>query len=100
MSVYVDLFLRADDDATLSAVLGPLPLAGHGVALDVIGTLHAPTGETAIDPDTGETIALTAPLAGWHANLRVREDRPERAAIEAALAAFVVTPEQPLRVWA
>lgn len=100
MSAYVDIFLRADDETTLVAALDPLPLAGHGIAIDVIGTFYVETGETALDPETGETVVLTAPLSGWHANLRVREDHPERTAIEAALVAFVVTPEQPLRVWA
>lgn len=97
---YIDLRLRADDEAALAAALAPLPLAGHGVAIDVIGTLYAEAGETATDPETGETIALTAPLPGWHANLRIRDDHPDRAAIEAALSAFVVVPANPRRVWA
>lgn len=100
MSTYIDLRLRADDEATLAAALEALPLDGHGIALDIIGTLYAETGETATDPETGETIALTAPLSGWHANLRIRDDHPDRAAIEASLAAFVVVPETPRRVWA
>jgi len=100
MSTYIDIRLRADDEATLTAALAPLPLVGHGIAVDIIGTLYAEMGETATDPETGETIALTAPLPGWHANLRIRDDHPDRASIEAALADFVVTPAHPRRVWA
>lgn len=100
MSTYIDIRLRADDEAALAAALETLPLGGHGIALDLIGTLHAETGETATDPETGETIAVTALLPGWHANLRIRDDHPDRAVIEAAVAAFVVTPASPRRVWA
>lgn len=100
MSTYIDLRLRADDEAGLAAAMAPLPLAGHGVALDIIGTLYAETGETATDPETGETIAITAPLPGWHANLRIRDYHPNRAVIEATLSAFVVTPAHPRRVFA
>lgn len=97
---YIDIHLRADDEATLAAALDPLALTGHGVALDIIGTIYAETGETTADPETGEEIALTEPLPGWHANLRVAADHPDRIAIEAALSTFVVTPANPRRVWA
>lgn len=100
MSAYIDLRLRADDEAALAVALAPLPLTGHGVAIDLIGTLFAETGETETDPDSGAAVPVVAPLPGWHANLRIRADHPDRAAIEAALAAFVVTPSAPLRVFA
>lgn len=91
MSTYTDVHLRADDEAALTAALlaapsfaagedgSPYPI-GHGVALVIIGQIDG--------------------AVGWHANLRIQADHPDRAAIEAALAAFVVTPENPKVVWA
>ena len=111
MSAYIDLRLRAEDEAALTAALLAAPgfdagedglpyPTGHGIALDIIGTLYAETGEAATDPETGETIVLTAPLPGWHANLRIRDDHPDRAAIEPAVAGVAIVPQNPLRVWA
>ena len=51
---YIDLRLRADDEAALAAALAPLPLAGHGVAIDVIGTLYAEAGETSASESADE----------------------------------------------
>lgn len=84
MSTYIDVRLRAEDEATLTAAMEPLLLTGHGIALDVIGPLYDDEGE---------------PLPGWHANLRIAEGHSDAAAIEAALAAFVVVPANPRRVW-
>lgn len=100
MSTYIDLRLRADDEATLATALVSLPLTSHGIALDIIGTLYVETGETVTDPETGEGAALTEPLPGWHANLRIADNHPSRAEIEAALAPYVVVPVKPLRMWA
>lgn len=96
MNTYAEVHLRADDEAALTAALLAIPgfvtdedgaphATGHGIAINIIGGLHGAAGE---------------PLPGWHANLRIKADHPDRTAIEAALAAFVVTPENPKVVWA
>lgn len=99
MSLYIDLRLRAADEGVLAAALAPLPLAGHGIALDLIGTLYAETGQTETDPDGG-VLAVIAALPGWHVNLRLRANHLDLPAIESALADFVVAPDPPLRVFA
>ena len=65
--------------------------ARHQAIVDTIGVIHRPIGE----PDA-EGNVLMAALPGWHVNLRgsFTPDQLE------ALAAFVVTPETPARVWA
>ena len=64
-------------DAVVETENGPrLVRFTHRYALDVIGLL----------PD----------LAGWHVNFRILDGSP----LPAELAAFVVTPDQPARVWA
>jgi hypothetical protein len=62
--------------------------SGEGYALDVVGVLIGETGE--LDE---EGSAISAPLDGWHVNLRVTDDRPDPAAD------YSVTPTQQRRVW-
>lgn len=54
--------------------------------IDIIGTLYNPPVEEDGDP---------VPLDGWHVNVRLTADEPAEA-----LEPFVVTPENPRRVWA
>lgn len=61
---------------------------GEGFALDPVGILTAETGE--LDE---EGYPASAPLDGWHVNLRVTDDRPDPAA------EYAVTPTQQRRVW-
>jgi len=63
--------------------------ASHTHALDVIGPIY--TGGT-FDPDTGEVITPPVLLEGWHVNYI--GELPEECD------AYVVTPEQPVRVFA
>lgn len=58
----------------------------HARIWHVIGHIQVPTGETTVDPETGETIALTTPKvdpvsgeAYWHANLTTAFDLLEYA---------------------
>jgi len=62
-----------------------------GLALDVIGTIHQPTGNTLTD-DEGFEYAEMAPIDGYHANLITSEEvtgLPE-----------ITAPNTPYRIWA
>lgn len=100
-----DIYLKFPDQQTGEALLfadvEPVTFNESGVdvtqrklrydmALDVIGVIYRPTGEMLMGED-GEYPAM-APLDGWHVNLR--GELPD------ALAPYVVTPAQPVRVWA
>lgn len=61
-----------------------------GEALDVIGTIYRPTGNTLTDEEGNEYPEMT-PLDGFHANL-IAEEAP--AGVE------VMSPVTPYRVWA
>lgn len=94
-----DYYLKAADAAALTAALtaaGVLDQYGNVItgALDVIGTIHKPTGEKIAGED-GMTFDVTAPLPGWHANLRA-DLTPEQLAQLPTIPA----PTTPVRVWA
>ena len=60
-------------------------------AVDVIGTIYAPTGKM-LKVEDGEFPEM-APVEGWHVNVRHTAEMPE-------LQAWAVTPKTPIRVWA
>jgi hypothetical protein len=64
-----------------------------GVDLDVIGTIWKPTGETTLDEE-GNLIIVSAPLEGYHANIR------GITAEQAAQLPTIAKPSSPVRVWA
>ena len=79
-------------------------------AIDVVGTLHEPTGNTLTDEDGIEYPEMQA-MTGWHVNIRIRggilnkdaEDAEAtdtlRDTVEAIDTSHGVTPETPMRVW-
>ena len=73
--------LLSDDGAPITA--------SHSHALDVIGSISI--GGT-YDPETGDVITPPTLLPGWHVNYI--GDLPD------GWDAYLVTPEQPVRVWA
>ena len=88
-------YLRFPDEATGMAVLadyrtedGDWITASHTHALDVIGTIST-GGE--YDLETGEVITPPEVLPGWHVNYM--GELPEE------WKDYVVTPEQPVRVF-
>jgi hypothetical protein len=95
-----DHHLKAIDQAALQAALesaGILDAEGFvvdGYALDIIGTIYEPTGETAPDGD-GNQIPVMVPVDGYHANLRgvLTTEQMEKLPLIAA-------PNTPYRVWA
>ena len=76
-----------------------LVTATHDYAIDVVGVIYKPTGETLTD-DEGNEYPETAPLDGWHLNIRLIGDA-RRADVE-ALSNYFVDPEPvtPARAWA
>jgi hypothetical protein len=64
-----------------------------GVDLDVIGTIWKLTGETTLDED-GNLIQVSAPVYGYHANIR------GITAEQAALLPTIAKPNNPVRMWA
>jgi hypothetical protein len=81
--------MAALDAAGLLDADGHPLTASHTHALDVIGPIY--TGGT-YDPETGEVLTPPVLLSGWHANYI--GELPE------GWDAYVVTPEQPARVFA
>lgn len=99
---YRDLYLRFDSEThATQALLGaqlaqdaagqivPLP----GVAIDVLGRLHEPTGRVIQSPE-GQVPEMR-PVDGWHVNLRVGE-----GVDTAGVDAHQVEPTAPRRRWA
>ena len=66
-------------------------------SFDIIGVIHKPTGNTLTTED-GFEYPETAPIDGWHVNLRIRKNymRDEAEAIDSQ---YGVTPTTPYRSW-
>jgi hypothetical protein len=100
--MYQDFFLKFDTQAAADAVLFTEQTNVQDdvvetvkvpkyAAVDVIGTIYKPTGKTLKTPEG--PVPEMAPIDGWHVNVRHTEDAPE-------LAAYAVTPTNPVRGWA
>jgi hypothetical protein len=100
--MYHDTFLKFADEAEANAALFTEQTNVQGdvvetvlvpkyAAVDVIGTIYKPTGQT-IQTDEGEVPEM-APLDGWHVNVRHTDETPE-------LAPYQVFPVTPARMWA
>ena len=66
-------------------------------AIDVVGTLHEPTGNTLTDDEGMEYPEMQA-MSGWHVNIRLTGDAV-RETVETLDTSHGVTPEAPMRVW-
>ena len=66
-------------------------------AIDVVGTLHEPTGATLTDEDGMEYPEMQA-MTGWHVNIRLSNDNMSTI-VDSIYETYVVTPENPSRVW-
>jgi hypothetical protein len=70
----------------------------HDYAIDIVGVIYKATGVIMTD-DEGNEYPETAPLDGWHVNLRLLNDTMIEAA-DAVNSQYGVEPENPVRVWA
>lgn len=86
----IDMKLKAEDKSSMDAALSPWRDA---LEIDEIGVIYQPTGDVVISSD-GDDVAVSAPIAGWHVNVRTTN---QDAA--SALSRFEVTPGNPVRVW-
>jgi hypothetical protein len=86
MITFYDYCLRGDTEADVHA-----GMAAAGIPL-------GPTHATSYDP-IGTIYVDDAPIAGWHANLRMRVPMTDHQ--EAGLASVLIPPpHHPARVWA
>ena len=69
----------------------------HDYAIDVVGTLHEPTGTMLTDDEGNEYPEMQA-MTGWHINIRLVGEAM-RETVEALDTSHGVTPESPQRVW-
>lgn len=70
----------------------------HDYAIDIVGVIYSPTGVMLTDEE-GNDYPETAPLDGYHLNIRLLNDTM-REAVEALDATHGLTPNSPSRVWA
>ena len=98
----IDLYLKAGSKSAMTLALKTAgfsqdPDSGAlyhpDAALDVIGTIYQPTGETSLID--GQEVPVTAPVSGYHVNVRTTSDE-----LATALDAQRTYPVTPVRVWA
>ena len=98
----IDLYLKAGSKSAMTLALKTAgfsqdPDSGAlyhpDAALDVIGTIYQPTGETTLVD--GQEVPVTAPVSGYHVNVRTTSDE-----LATALDAQRTYPVAPVRVWA
>ena len=98
----IDLYLKAGSKSAMTLALKTAgfiqdPDSGAlyhpDAALDVIGTIYQPTGETSLVD--GQEVPVTAPVSGYHVNVRTTSDE-----LATALDAQRTYPVTPVRVWA
>ena len=98
----IDLYLKAGSKSAMTLALKTAgfiqdPDSGAlyhpDAALDVIGTIYQPTGETSLVD--GQEVPVTAPVSGYHVNVRTTSDE-----LATALDAQRTYPVPPVRVWA
>lgn len=71
------------------------PSSHPKAVVDVIGVITAPTGE--IDNINGVEFEVTAPIPGYHVNVRTWCDT---CTYQMDQSQFIVKPKTPIRVWA
>ena len=95
-----DYVTNVDDEGVETQVADGDPYLvthSHDYAIDVVGTLHEPTGTMLTDEEGNEYPEMQA-MAGWHINIRLVGDAV-RETVEALDTSHGVNPEQPMRVW-
>ena len=95
-----DYVTNVDDEGVETQVADGDPYLvahSHDYAIDVVGVIQEPTG-TMLTDDEGNDYPETAPVDGWHINVRLVGDAM-RETVEALDASHGVTPNSPSRVW-
>jgi len=107
MLTVLSAFYRQDTETTVDDETGEETVINVGdpymvmqtadYAIDVVGVIHRPTGNTLTDAE-GNEYPEQAPLDGWHVNIRLIGDAM-RGTVEALDAIYGVIPNRPARVW-
>ena len=91
----MDLYLAFPNESTANSVLYRTvdgETYPNYANIDTIGVIYKPTGQTEQTED-GEVPVMQA-VSGWHVNVRVVNENT------APLQKYVITPSNPVRVWA
>ena len=98
-----DFYIKLTNEAAMLTVLsafyneeGEFVSNTADYAIDVVGVLHEPTGNTLTDD--GMEYPEMAALDGWHVNIRLSSETM-RDAVEALDVSHGVTPDTPKRMW-
>ena len=107
MPTVLSAFYRQDTETTVDDETGEETVINVGdpymvmqtpdYAIDVVGVIHRPTGNTLTDAE-GNEYPEQAPLDGWHVNIRLIGDAM-RDTVEEIDAIYGVIPNTPARVW-
>ena len=102
--IKIDYYLKLTNEASMATVLsdfyneeGELVSNTSDYSMDVVGTLHEPTGNTLTDDEGMEYPEMQA-MTGWHVNIRLVGDAV-RDTVETLDTSYGVTLETPMRVW-
>ena len=102
--IKIDYYLKLTNEASMATVLsdfyneeGDLVTNTADYAIDVVGTLYEPTGNTLTDEEGMEYPEMQA-MTGWHVNIRLVGDAV-RETVETLDTSYGVTPDAPQRVW-
>ena len=102
--IKTDFYLKLANEASMATVLsvfynedGELVTNTPDYTMDVVGTLHEPTGNTLTDDDGMEYPEMQA-MTGWHVNIRLLNDTVKET-VESLNTLHGVSPESPKRIW-
>jgi hypothetical protein len=97
--MFNDYFLKFTNAAEAASVIGTQEIPNEepvlfreGCDVSVIGTMYTRTGNILTDEE-GMEYYETAPIPGYHVNIRSTVEQPD-------LAAYDTAPTTPMRVWA
>ena len=102
--IKTDFYLKLSNEASMTTVLSAFYNEDDefvsntsDYSIDVVGTLHEPTGNTLTDDDGMEYPEMQA-MTGWHVNIRLVGDEV-RETVETLDTSYGVTPDAPQRIW-
>ena len=102
--IKTDFYLKLANEASMTTVLSAFYNEDDefvsntsDYSIDVVGTLHEPTGNTLTDDEGMEYPEMQA-MTGWHVNIRLVGDAV-RDTVETLDTSYGVTPNAPQRVW-
>ena len=102
--IKTDFYLKLANKASMTTVLSAFYNEDDefvsntsDYSIDIVGTLHEPTGATLTDDDGMEYPEMQA-MTGWHVNIRLTGDAV-RETVEVLDTSYGVTPDAPQRIW-